>query len=909
MSTDGDAGVRALLLVALALASLASPQRGVAAEPVAPPGSPNLLAESNADFEQPGGGIQGWETAYGEARVVPGASGGHVLECSHSVKLYSERIIEVQPGTVYHMGVRGKFRNLKFRGSGYGVGFGLEQQNARRQLTSNWYYMQNYLKYAEGDSDWVAAEYTCNPSETAVHLRPFLLVWAAEGSQVWFDDVRVWEEKLPLTRMLNVTENGSFETRYQMGQVANGFSVLGAPDAGTRAVCVEDVSYQGAASLKVSAPVRLTSNAGYTGGQRAAAQVALKTVGLEGAGAYAEVQLLDRDRRIVARVPVAEVAGDSDWRVFRADLSAPGAHATYARWEFGLRDGASGTAYFDDLRIEVPSSLQPLPFRPRNTRRAAVTVDCRQPGPVFESSLNAFDTGGSQLLYSPTWGTAGRFVEGPGRWLSMRRQLGFRYIRLHHIYTPHAYTVDQTGENQWRVNFGSPVTDWATGRPFPPPYGVDSKGQVTYDFSAMKYLLDKGVLESGCKPIIGLAQVPTWLAKGGNPMNIPTDWKQWEDLNYRFTRFLVQTYGRKEVSSWIFENWNEPGTEPQFKGDPDHPERLKEDLFRLMDHAIAGVTRALPEAFISGDSGGIGGTEYLEHCARETNYATGKQGGRLDAISLHGYLSGSAMDISWRPAENAILAYQEAISRVARDYGRKVKLLNTEFAPIASEGQPDLKAIPHEQNNHIQAIAALHTGYVSHKHGVSLVAFFHQAPGAAALYNGVPRDQVPEFTGTNTCITYHGVITPVCRAYQMMSMLNGGRELAATADSEPIWTLATARGDQIRVLVYSYDPDPQADYTTHVRLSIVPDGPATRYHARRYELSGTKANSWYLAQQTHLTQADCERDISLVDKLNRESDLQAEDAGAPEVVAGKLSLRLQLPAYSAALIVLDPVLP
>jgi xylan 1,4-beta-xylosidase len=422
----------------------------------------------------------------------------------------------------------------------------------------------------------------------------------------------------------------------------------------------------------------------------------------------------------------------------------------------------------------------------------------------------------------------------------------------------------------------------------------------------MKYLLDKGVLQSGCKPIIGLAQVPTWLAKSGHPLNIPTDWKKWEDLNYRFTRFLVQTYGRKEVSSWIFENWNEPGTEPQFKGDPEHPERLKEDLFRLMDHAIAGVTRALPEAFIAGDSGGIGGIEYLEHCVRETNYATGKTGGRLDAISLHGYLCGSGLDISWRSAENAILTYQEAISRVARDYGRKVKLLNTEFAPIAAEGQPDLKAIPHERNNHLQAIAALHTGYVSYQHGVSVVAFFHQAPGAAALYNGVPRDQVPEFTGTNTCLTYHGVITPVCRAYQMMSMLNGGREVPAAAANEPVWALATVQGGQIRVLCYSYDPDPQAEYTTRVRLSIAACGPAKRYRARRYELSSTKANSWYLAQQMHLTQADCERDISLVDRINRDSDLRAEDAGLHEVVAGKLSLRFELPAYSAVLYVLDP---
>jgi xylan 1,4-beta-xylosidase len=422
----------------------------------------------------------------------------------------------------------------------------------------------------------------------------------------------------------------------------------------------------------------------------------------------------------------------------------------------------------------------------------------------------------------------------------------------------------------------------------------------------MKYLLDQGVLQSGCKPIIGLAQVPTWLAKYGNPMNIPTDWKQWEELNYQFAKFLVDTYGKEEVRTWIFENWNEPGTEPQFKGDPDHPENFRQDLFRLMDHAIAGVTRALPEAFIAGDSGGTG-LDYLEHCVREVNYATGKIGGRLDAISLHGYLGGSTLDISWRPAENAILTYQEAIARVARETGRKVQLLNTEFAPIAAEGQPSLESILPERMNHIQAIATLHTGYFSYKHGVSLVAFFYHAPGHIALYNGVPLDQVPEFTGPNTCVTYHGIVAPVCRAYQMMSLLNGGREVAADADKEPVWALATVCRNQIRVLCYSYDPDPQADYTTQVSLSVHVAGLGQRFRATKYELSRTKANSWYLAQQMKLTQADCERDLSLVDRINRKSDLKAEDEGMHDAAGGKVTIHFGLPAYSAVLYLFDKV--
>jgi len=72
--------VWAWALVALTLSCLALPGLGGAATPAPPDTPPNLLADHNADFEQPGGGIPGWETAYGEARVVPETAGGQVLE-------------------------------------------------------------------------------------------------------------------------------------------------------------------------------------------------------------------------------------------------------------------------------------------------------------------------------------------------------------------------------------------------------------------------------------------------------------------------------------------------------------------------------------------------------------------------------------------------------------------------------------------------------------------------------------------------------------------------------------------------------------------------------------------------------------------------------------------------------------
>ena len=69
----------------------------------------------------------------------------------------------------------------------------------------------------------------------------------------------------------------------------------------------------------------------------------------------------------------------------------------------------------------------------------------------------------------------------------------------------------------------------------------------------------------------------------------------------------------------------------------------REEFFNLYDHAAAGVLRAIPDAKIGGpDTTGAAGDKaaeylraFLEHCARGTNAATGKQGAPLRFISFH----------------------------------------------------------------------------------------------------------------------------------------------------------------------------------------------------------------------------------------------------------------------------------
>lgn len=887
-------------------------------------GEENLLAPFNSGFENPlaGGVIPGWETAYGNVQIVGDAShaGRQSLHLANTLpvdpanaKVYSRLLIRVEPGYEYHISAWGKFKHLKFINKSYGVGFGLEELNAEKVINGNWYPMSTYLKYAEGDTDWVRTEASWRPKETTVWLKPFLIIWAEPGSEAWFDDIRVWKTPIAEVRVEhwnNVIENGSFEVRYQSanGLTPNGYEVK-APDGRgddyrRHWTCVEDVHYCGQTAMRIDGECTVVSVPAYIDVKKAAAQIAVKTAGAQ-AEAFANLVFYDQDRKIVGKREIVRQKGGLDWQLYQQTLTDIDPKARFVQWEFGMVN-AGGQAWFDDLQVNVPSTMMRLPERAKDTAHATVTVDCAVRKKVFESPLNAVDHAGIHYLYSPTIGTAGKFLEGPGRWFQERGKLGFKYLRIHHMYQNNLCEIRQEN-GKWAVSFSGPRSPWPeSDKPFPPCWRQDQDGKTHYDFSYAKYVLDRAVLPGGCKPVIGLEPVPAPMAIDWDPRNLPVNLKEWEELNYHFIKFLVDSYGKDEVRTWIFETGNEPGTENEFHGTTERKDVVN-DFIKMQDYTIAGAVRALPDIFIAGPSGPpVAMIEpILDHCATGVNYATGKAGTKIDAISYHGYWGGSGSDMSWRSSEDQILNLQGAISRFHQKTGKQLQLFNTEFAPIyGHDGRSDLKHLPHEADNHIQAIGMLHAGYFSHKHDIRLLAFFEMHPLTDAFFD-LPASQAPEFVGKATVITLHGIFKPVCRAYQMMAMLNGGTEVAAETDNDPIYALAAITGKQIKILCYNFDVNPQAGYTTRVDVTVDPAGLGNQFKVTKYELSATKANSWRLAQQMNLTQADCEKEVAIVDKINRESELKPEDAGRVETRNGKLKLTLAMPAYSATLLILE----
>ena len=191
---------------------------------------------------------------------------------------------------------------------------------------------------------------------------------------------------------------------------------------------------------------------------------------------------------------------------------------------------------------------------------------------------------------------------------------------------------------------GTPALKWgSTGA-----YAEDSQGRPVYRWTILDQIFDT-YLQRGVRPYVEIGFMPEALSIQPEPYQHkwtptakyneiytgwaypPKDYAKWEELVYQWARHCVEKYGRAEVERWYWEVWNESNI-GYWRGKP-------EEFRKLHDFAVEGVRRALPTARVGGaDSAGSGGKftrDFIEHCLRGTNYATGQRGTPLDFLSFH----------------------------------------------------------------------------------------------------------------------------------------------------------------------------------------------------------------------------------------------------------------------------------
>ena len=426
------------------------------------------------------------------------------------------------------------------------------------------------------------------------------------------------------------------------------------------------------------------------------------------------------------------------------------------------------------------------------------------------------------------------------------------FVRTHNLLT--------TGDGTAALKWGSTNA-----------YTEDENGRPRYDWTIVDRIFDT-FIERKMKPLVEIGFMPEALSVKPQPYrhdwgiekpyssiytgwaHPPRDYKKWAELVYQWVRHTVEKYGRTEVESWYWELWNEPDI-GYWQGTP-------EEYHKLYDFTADAVKRALPTAKIGGPhvTGPNGARtqqylrNFLEHCLRGTNYATGKIGAPLDYIGFHAKGAPRVVEGRVRMSiSNQLRAISNGFEIVASfpEY-RNTPIIIGESDP---EGCAACSARSHPQNAYRNG--TMYSSYTAAQISRTYeLADLHKVNLLGSVTWAFEFEDQPYFDGFRDLAT-NGIDKPVLNVFRMLGQM-GGRRLAVEStgalaleairdssvrDKPDVAALATSENRAVSVLVWNYHDDDLPAPAAEVELTV--QGlPAARTLVHHYRIDADHSNSY-----------------------------------------------------------------
>jgi xylan 1,4-beta-xylosidase len=485
------------------------------------------------------------------------------------------------------------------------------------------------------------------------------------------------------------------------------------------------------------------------------------------------------------------------------------------------------------------------------------------------------------------------------------------FVRAHNLLT--------TGD-------GTPALKWGSTN----AYTEDAEGRPKYDWTIVDRIFDTYV-ERKMKPLVEIGFMPEALSTKPQPYKHdwrpglpygriytgwtypPKDYAKWGELVYQWVRHSVQRYGKAEVESWWWEVWNEPDI-AYWRGTP-------EEFQKLYDYAADGLKRALPTARIGGPhvTGPNGErtqkilSDFIAHCLRGTNHATGKVGTPLEFIGFHAKGAPRVVDGHVRMGISNQL---RAISNGFRIAASFPELKNTPI--VIGESDPEGCAACSVATNPENAYrnGTMYSSYTAAQLARTYeLADLHKVNLLGSVTWAFEFEDQPYFAGFRDLAT-NGIDKPVLNVFRMLGKMSGDRLRVESSGAAPTETirdrgvreapdvhaLAARAARSVTVLVWNYHDDDVPAPAASVDLTIdgVPDGRPTLTH---YRVDADRSNSYEAWKKMGSPQKPTRDQYAQLEKAGKLQTLGP--AERVRVEKGQLRVTFTLPRQGVSLLKVD----
>jgi xylan 1,4-beta-xylosidase len=469
---------------------------------------------------------------------------------------------------------------------------------------------------------------------------------------------------------------------------------------------------------------------------------------------------------------------------------------------------------------------------------------------------------------------------------------------------------------------GTPAFKWgSTGI-----YDEDAASRPVYNWTVVDRIFDT-YLTNDIRPYVEIGFMPEALSRKpepyqhawrpGLPYNEiytgwaypPKDYAKWAELVYQWTKHCVEKYGRAEVERWYWETWNEANI-GYWKGSP-------EEFRKLHDYAVDAVRRALPTARVGGpDSAGYGGSwmrDFLEHCLRGTNFATGKIGTPLDFVAFHAKGAPTTVD-----------------GHVRMGIARQLQEIDRGFALVAS--YPELKNTPIViGESDPEGCAACQGPQLAYRNGTMYSSYTaavfarkhdlaarHGVNLEGALTWAFEFEDQPYFAGFRA-LSSCGLNLPVLNVFRLFGKMGGDRVAVASSGEVPlaaivkegvrgtpdVSALAGFEPRRLTVLAWHYHDDDVVGPDAAVELVLtglpLKDGAARLTHYRVDERHSNAYAEWLRMGSPPAPDRPQYNRLVAASQL---ATLETAPASV-EVRGGAATLKFSLPRQAVSLLVVE----